>query len=147
MAKVLDINKKLLHIKYSEPLQLQIPNSCQYLIDEIRLYHNPDVVIFDPIYFAFTGSLSEDASVRRFLGNIRRMKQEFDCVIILVHHTHKPKHDNFGNIIAERDEALFGSKFLKAWADSTIVLTWNKKSLIRTYPRSIANRVYDWSRF
>ena len=92
----------------------------------------PDIVIIDPIYFAFTGSLNEDEDVRAFLGNIRTFKDTLDCAIILVHHTHKTRLNYKGNVIEEGDEALFGSKFLKAWADHILLFMFDQKSKLRT---------------
>jgi hypothetical protein len=91
----------------------------------------PDLVIFDPLYFCFTGSLSDDELVRKFIGNLRSFKEVLDCAIILVHHTHKQKWTSDGFMIDEGDEALFGSKFFKAWADHILMFIYDKKKDIR----------------
>lgn len=51
---------------------------------------------------------------------------------MLVHHTHKQKFGNDGKQLDEGDEALFGSKFLKAWADHTMLFVYDKKTEMRS---------------
>ncbi len=118
----------LLQLLYLEPLQLQSTDGrygLKWLASLISRHHKPDVVIIDPIYFAFTGSLSDDAIVRQFIGNVRILKDLLRCAVILVCHTHKSRFDMRGNKIAEGDDAIFGSKFFKAWADHILMFEHN----------------------
>ncbi len=144
MIKTLDINSDNFHLRFSAPLNLEEKGFSDGLAMDILKNFNPkgkitgqeiikpDIVIIDPIYFAFTGSLNEDKDVRAFLGNIRTFKDTLDCAIILVHHTHKTRLNYKGNVIEEGDEALFGSKFLKAWADHILLFMFDKKTKLRT---------------
>lgn len=70
--------------------------------------------------------------MRKFIGNVRILKDSLNCAVILVHHTHKDKWTNGGDRIEEDDEAIFGSKFFKAWADHTILFKFDKDKNIRT---------------
>ena len=143
MIKTLDINPDNFHLRFSAPLNLEDKGFADGLALDILKNLNPkgkvdgqlvkpDIVIIDPIYFAFTGSLNEDEDVRAFLGNLRTFKDTLDCAVILVHHTHKTRLNYKGNVIEEGDEALFGSKFLKAWADHILLFMFDKKSKLRT---------------
>ncbi|MCK9370567.1 AAA family ATPase [Candidatus Dojkabacteria bacterium] len=144
MIKTLDINPDNFHLRFSAPLNLEDKGFTDGLALDILKSLNPkgkvagqelikpDIVIIDPIYFAFTGSLNEDEDVRAFLGNLRTFKDTLNCAIILVHHTHKTRLNYKGNVIEEGDEALFGSKFLKAWADHILLFLFDQKTKLRT---------------
>lgn len=144
MIKTIDIEPDNFHLRFSAPLNLEDKGFADGLAIDILKNLNPkgkvagqevikpDIVIIDPIYFAFTGSLNKDEDVRAFLGNLRTFKDTLDCAVILVHHTHKTRLNYKGNIIEEGDEALFGSKFLKAWADHILLFMFDKKTKLRT---------------
>src|SRR3990167_9501821 len=120
---------------FRAPLEMQDRSYAQSLQQYLLKKWNgitPDVVIFDPIYFTFTGSLSDDAVVRQFIGNLRIFKEALNCAIILIHHTHKQRWTTDGFTIEEGDEAIFGSKFFKAWADHILLFMYDKKRGIRT---------------
>jgi len=112
------------------PINLEKISEATNLAERLEPY-KPDVVIIDPIYFAMEGSLSDDEAVRKFTGNIRRIKDHLDCAVVLVHHTHKIKLKPNGEPIMEGDEAIFGSKFLKAWPDHILMVSHNKVSDVR----------------
>lgn len=134
MMKSLDFNKDNFQIIFSEPLGLEKKENMLGLIKTIKDFHLPDIIIFDPLYFCFNGSLSDDDTVRRFLGHIRIMKDEFNCAVLIVHHTHRIKfNQKTGKIIEEGDEALFGSSALKWWPDHLIFFTLDKNTLKRDF--------------
>lgn len=138
MVKTLDFNPSLFHLMFMPPLELEKRGYAMGLRDTIQRYwfkHSetkPDVVIFDPVYFSFMGSLSDDDIVRQFIGNLRIIKDSLNCAIILVHHTHKQRFDWSGEKLQEGDEAIFGSKFLKAWSDHTLLFIHDKKTDTRS---------------
>jgi len=135
MMESVEFDPERYQLIFEGPMQLHSISDTRKLIKIIDEFHNPntpDVIIIDPIYFAFTGSLSEDTVVRMFLGNIRRLKNFFDCAIILVHHTHKLRiNPKTGEVMNEGDEALFGSQFLKAFPDHILLFTYDKHNEIR----------------
>lgn len=140
MIKALDINPDLFHINFFPPLELQERAKMLQLADTIENQVNPekkgaiirpDVVIIDPIYFAYIGSLNDDEVVRKFIGNIRILKDRLKCAVILVHHTHKQKFDYAGGKVDEGDEAIFGSKIFKAWADHILLFTFDSRTNLR----------------
>ena len=132
MIKTLEINPELLQLYYYPPLELHNKQYAQSLCDRIEKEGKPDILIIDPIYFAFMGSLSNDECVREFIGNLRVIKDRLGCALILVHHTHKERWSSDGFKIDEGDEAIFGSKFLKAWADHILMFIYDKKNETRS---------------
>lgn len=134
MVKALDINPAMFHYMFFPPLELHNKGWAQSFAQNIENFwkpEKPDVLIIDPVYFAFEGSLSDDELVRKFIGNLRIMKERLACSIILIHHTHKTKFSSDGFIIEEGDDVIFGSKFLKAWADHIILFMYDKRKEIR----------------
>jgi hypothetical protein len=132
MMQKLNFDPKMFQIHFIPPINLQNPHELERLKGELGTFL-PELVLIDPIYFAMAGSLSDDLAVRAFIGNIRILKEYLDCAIILVAHTHKTRFDNYGNAIQEGDEAVFGSKFFKAWADHIILFTHDKMTDLRTF--------------
>lgn len=134
MSKAIEIHPENLHYKFSGPMNLLDRSEARLLCQEIAKYHPKlDVLIIDPLYFAFRGSLSDDAIVREFTGNLRIIKDYFGCAIIIVHHTHKVRIDPIsGFVVDEGDDALFGSIFWKAWPDHILLLGNNPKTGVRS---------------
>jgi len=113
---------------YSPPLELQIDGVMENLRAKL-LDFKPELVIFDPVYFAFMGDLSDNAVVRRFLGNIKVFKETLGCAIMLVCHPPKDRYSQDGNRLKG---GTFGSKFWDAWADHVLVLENDQKSGVRS---------------
>ena len=133
MIKHLDFNPDNFQIIFSQPLQLQQDGAHLPIIDAIEAFHAPQVIVIDPLYFALSGSLSDDEAMRAFLGNIRRIKDHFQCSFVIVHHTHRIKLNQDGEVIDEGDNALFGSSALKWWPDHLILFNYNKKTGLRHF--------------
>ena len=131
MTQAMEMNPSLFELMYLEPQHLQSPIEALRFANRFRNAMIPDVLIIDPIYFAFSGSLSDDEVVRNFLGNLRVIKNKLGCALILVHHSHKDRNTLMGQKIEEDDEATFGSKFLKAWADHIFLFRFDKRNETR----------------
>lgn len=133
MIKALDFEPANFQLIFSGPLELEQDEMCTALIKTICSVHVPDVLIFDPLYFCFNGSLSDDAVVRKFLGNIRKIKEILGCAVIIVHHTHKMRFNQDGTLLNEGDDALFGSSALKWWPDHLLFFTYDRKRNVRHF--------------
>ena len=139
MIKTLDFNPDYFHLKFSPPMELENRGYALGLRECIMKHWKangcesgkPDVLIIDPVYFAFIGSLNDDKVVRQFIGNLRIIKDSLGCTLILVHHTHKQRWDYTGDKLDEGDEAIFGSKFLKAYPDHVLLFNYDKKEEVR----------------
>lgn len=131
LAKSCSLRWENLSVYYSSPLFLQDKNEVNKFIKMVELGANHDVIILDGLYLCFSGSLSDDTVVRQLIGNLRVIKNYFNATLILVHHTHKVRFNQDGEAIAEGDEAVFGSQFLRAWPDHIFHLSVQKNSDIR----------------
>ena len=80
----------------------------------------PDVIILDPLYMSVDGDLIDNKSMRRFFRNIRRLKEDYRCSFIIVHHERRPKTDTFGHKVYEGDNAIFGSSMFKNFASHVL---------------------------
>jgi hypothetical protein len=117
---------------FSEPMKL---DDLAYTLDvmfKIEQVMTPDVLIIDPLYMSFSGSLSDDEVIRKVLANLRIMKMHFKCTLIIAHHTHKLKRNEQGKEVIEGDEAMFGSQFLKAYPDHVLMLNYDVRNGTRT---------------
>lgn len=132
MLNTLDCNLDLIDYYFYPPIELQNHEYAVGLTKVIEANGKPDILIIDPIYFSFTGSLNHDEIVRKFIGEIRILKDKLGCAVILVHHTHKKRFTVDGYDIDEGDDVLFGSKFLKAWADHILMFMYDTKKALRT---------------
>jgi RecA-family ATPase len=141
MMKNIDFDHDYFQFKFSPPLELEQKGSmlglCKAIQDHWKkqghLSGNPDVVIFDPLYFCFMGSLNDDEVIRKFIGNVRILKDILKCAVMIVHHTHKQRFDYSGDKIEEGDDALFGSKFLKAYPDHVILFDYDRAKDVRIF--------------
>lgn len=120
-----------LSIYYSAPLFLQDKHEVSEFIKNVEIGGNHDVIILDGLYLCFSGSLSDDTVVRQLIGNLRVIKNHFNATLVIVHHTHKVRFNQDGEAIAEGDEAVFGSQFLRAWPDHIFHLSVQKNSDLR----------------
>ncbi|MFA5133061.1 MAG: AAA family ATPase [Candidatus Paceibacterota bacterium] len=141
MMKNIDFDQEYFQLKFSPPMELEQKAYMLGLCHAIKEHWikngnekgKPDIVIIDPLYFCFMGSLNDDEVVRKFIGNIHIMKDILGCAVVIVHHTHKQKFDYTGGRIEEGDEALFGSKFLKAYPDHIILFDYDKERDMRIF--------------
>ena len=131
LMKMMEITPELFQLLFLGPLNFENEQVSKNITHQLKAF-SPDIVIIDPLYQAMSGSLSDDCSVRKFIGNVRILKDSLNCSLIIVHHTHKLRRDRDGFAISEDDEATYGSKFLKAYPDHTILFSYDKGSGIRT---------------
>lgn len=119
-------------ILFSPPLSMNSEPEMKKLIENIAAQMPEiDVIIIDPIYFAMTGSLSDDEAVRNFTGNLRVLQDRFGCAIILAHHFKKSRRDQGGNILVPDDDDVFGSVFFQAWITHQFLFDYDKVSKTR----------------
>ena len=105
----------------------------QHLIGEIKKRNCHEVVVIDPLYRAFCGSLNDDNIVRDVVANFDKLKDALDCALVIIHHTHKKKFDIRGKVITEGDEAMFGSVWIKAWASQIVMQTYDVTTGLRGF--------------
>ena len=132
LTKTLDFDRELFQLGFLQPLELEWERTRRDIIEKIKLFHVPDVLIVDPLYFALSGDLNDNKPVRRFIGQLRILKEELGCAIVIIHHTKKMQLNKYGELTDMGDDALFGSAFFRAWPDHLLLFVYNKQSNIRT---------------
>jgi hypothetical protein len=131
LGKTLEIDPSKFVFIYLPCLQLQRRDGqygLEWLIREIKKNDCHEVVVIDPLYRTFTGSLVEDEDVREVVTNFDILKEELNCSLVVVHHTHKKKFTYKGDALIEGDDATFGSVWIKAWASQIVLQTYDAKS-------------------
>ena len=116
--------------RHFAPAALALDTDLGY--DElVERIHNdgfkPDVIIIDPLYMAMEGDLIDNKAVRHFCRNIRRLKNEFECAIIVVHHEKRPLYDKAHKKIDQGDNSIFGSSMLKNFASHVLRISITNK--------------------
>lgn len=127
MEGVIPLNTDNLCWDPCEGLNVMRPDHIQSVISRITAWGAPDIIIIDPIYMAVVGGLSKDEPASAFVRFSNLLKQTFHCAIILVHHTHRPRHANDGKLIDE-DDPFYGSQWLKAHVDVSYLLRRTDKT-------------------
>lgn len=132
MCRKVELDSSKLTMFYSDPMRLESDAGLNDFYRDVDIAGTEfDVIIIDGLYLSFVGSLSDDECVRKTLGNLRRIKNRYNSTMIVVHHTHKTKFNQDGEVVVEGDEAIFGSQFLRAWPDHLMMIAHEKKSDLR----------------
>ena len=105
----------------------------QHITGEIKKHNCHEIVVIDPLYRAFCGSLVNDEVVREVVTNFDKLKDALDCALVIIHHTHKKKFDVRGKVISEGDDATFGSVWIKAWATHIVMQTYDVTTGLRSF--------------
>lgn len=107
LAKSIDINPDNFVFMFLPRLQLHKKDGqygLWHMIKEIKKFACHEVVVIDPLYRSFSGSMSADEVTREVCANFDELKDSLGCALIIIHHTHKKKFDIKGNAIKEGDE-------------------------------------------
>jgi hypothetical protein len=136
LNKQLDIDPNNFTFIFLPRLMLHEDNGQYGLFNTIKAIkeHNcHEVVVIDPLYRALSGSLNDDRVVRELVVNFDKLKDELNCALVIIHHTHKKKFDMRGKVITEGDEATFGSVWIKAWASQIVMQTYDVTTGLRGF--------------
>jgi len=82
--------------------------ALERLIDKLR----PVAINLDPLYLMFSGDVNSAKDLNPVLTWCLRIKQEYDCSVILVHHYGKGSSEKRGG------QRMLGSTTLHGWIDS-----------------------------
>lgn len=131
MTKVIDFDPKNFQIDYSSGLDLGNKEFALNFMERFREF-KPDILVLDPVYASMSGDLSDNKAVRDYTNNLRIIKDSLNCCVLLIHHTHRIKYNQkTGKFMEEGDNAIFGSRFFKAWADHTLLFAYDDKNNLR----------------
>lgn len=115
------------------------------------------VLILDPIYLLVSGHISDDYDIKRLLDNLNDIKAKCGVSLIVIHHSHKTRVDNAGNVIDLGSEEIMGSSYFNNWADTMVRLKLlnpfsgsNKVEmsfgLVRHAEASLPSIEFEWKR-
>jgi len=108
---------------YPSSLSLDTDLGYNELIESIlKTNFRPDVIFIDPLYMAMQGDLIDNKCARNFCRNIRRLKEQYDCTVIINHHKRRPQKDGTGNYIDRGDDEIMGSFVWKAFPSHILTL-------------------------
>jgi RecA-family ATPase len=85
-----------------------------------RSPENHLVLILDPVYLLITGHISDDYDVKKLLDNINWLKAKYHFSVVLLHHTHKTRVNNAGEVIDLGSEEVMGSSLFNDWIDTMV---------------------------
>lgn len=107
---------------YRSGLQLHTEAGGAEIINTIRLWGvKPDVIFIDPQYKAMSGGdMNSSKDVTIVTDNYDKMKEEFNCALMVVQHKRKTSKTQNGQEIDMGDEEAMGSSIFKNYFDHTI---------------------------
>ena len=90
-------------------------------ISDMRM--NYDVVIFDPLYTTIKGTMSSDEVATDWIRNVRKLRSQYNCAIIVLSHKPKDTYTQAGQIMDKGADNLFGSAYWIAFANQNFKLS------------------------
>lgn len=123
MDKAIHCNRANLFHFYEPGTKLNTPSGLNYFIKMLDNYTiNPELIIIDPMYMAFTGDLSKQTTVCEICDAVDTLKSKYDCAVLLIHHASKDLFNKSGGVIDRGDNSAFGSAFLVANVDTLFMM-------------------------
>lgn len=98
-------------------LNILNPDHAARFFTRLKRWQAPKLIILDPLYMIVGGGLSKDEPASACVRFLRVLKQTFDCSLLILHHTHREKHDVEGKVVEERNP-FYGSRWLEAFVHS-----------------------------
>ena len=98
----------------------------QAFSDEIA-FHNPDIVMIDPVINFFDGEENNNSDIRRLMDRIDMLMELNNVSVILAHHTGKERADDKSFLSAR------GGSVFAGWFDSGIKLSGEKPEVNMFY--------------
>lgn len=90
-------------------------NELRDTIEELR----PEVVILDPVYKFMSGSITDPNSVGNFVRSLDKLIADYNCALILLHHTRKPPVGQLQEASGASDD-MVGAQTFSSWADTVL---------------------------
>jgi len=90
-------------------------------------YHQPDIVMIDPIINFFDGEENSNQEIHALLSRVDRLIELFGVAVIIAHHTGKERADDASFMSARGGSAFAG------WMDSGIKLMGQKPNVTMFY--------------
>ena len=110
-------------------------------ISDMRMKY--DVIIFDPLYTTVKGSLSADDVATDWIRNVRKLRSQYNCAIIILSHKPKDSYTQQGKILDKGNDNLFGSAYWIAFANQNFKLSNHKGLLTLRRGKQRGNKIVD----
>ena len=124
MSQKIRLNSALFYWDCRRGLDLLDRIQVEALLRDIAAWGQPiGLLVIDPLYQAVFGEIARELPAKaiiRFLDAARTLFKP--CAILLVHHTKKSSYTREGKKV-EEDDSFFGSQWLKAYVDTSFLLT------------------------
>lgn len=88
----------------------------------------PHVLIVDPLYMMRSGSENLAEEMSKTTDTLSELGEMFNMATVIVHHYRKQRTTSSGKPIAQDMDDIRGSSVIRAWADSTFLLSRQKGS-------------------
>ena len=93
-------------------------------LEEVMNDFQPEIVVLDSLYTSMSGSVRNDEHITAFKYNLKKIQLKFPkCSFIILHHEHRPKRNQQGDLYETSKERFAGSYLIMAMADISWHLT------------------------
>lgn len=123
MNTVLPVEEGMIYWGFAGNFAIDTPEGSEAIMQVIE-DKKPEVVIYDPLYMAMVGSLSDEKESRSAQAMFNDLYIRYGITQFVPTHPPKPNRsgDNFMQKVDKGDDNIFGSRFWEAWADTTLHL-------------------------
>lgn len=122
MTKVIPCDKTKARLLYYPAIQMNRMAGLKQIMDDIDAWRRPSVIVVDPLYQSMAGKIEEQESSSLMTAALRQLSDRYQAAIVLIHHSHRAKRGENGQIIEEGDDSVFGSFVWKAFADTVLLI-------------------------
>lgn len=122
MTKVIPIDLDKLLFLYYPAIHLNTEEGLKKIKSDIDSWKKPRLIVIDPLYQSMGGKIEEQQASSLMTANLRHLSEYYQCAILLLHHSHRPKRKETGDVIEEGDDAVFGSFVWKAFPDTVLLI-------------------------
>lgn len=123
MMKVVPCDPSKAKLLYYPSIQMNKPDGLNRVIAEIDNWRKPKLIVIDPLYQSMAGKIEEQEASSTMTANIRLLADRYECAILLLHHAHRPRRNDSGEVIDEGDDSVFGSFVWKAFPDTVLLIS------------------------
>lgn len=115
------------HLLYYHSFALDTGEGLNHFRQLVQPFPKPKVMILDPLYMSMQGDMIDNHHARAMVRNLRKITEEMNCALLILHHQHRPYRGLDGHSVEETtDDSIFGSFVWKAFADHVLSMYMRK---------------------
>ena len=122
MKNVIPCDKSKLSILYYPNIPLNTIEGLSQIKSDIDAWRRPELIVIDPLYQSMQGDISSQQDSSSMTANLRDLSEYYHTAIVLIHHAHRPRRSESGQLMDEGDDSVFGSFVWKACPDSVFLI-------------------------